>query len=65
MNENLRIKNGSLIRRQIESLQLPEGERRNLLELAATAELVVGAVIWTARRAGDFVGSLSLKPSAR
>jgi len=65
MNENLRGKNGSLIYRRIARANLPESERRNLLELLGTAELIVDGVLWTVRRAGEVWGSLFLKPSAK
>jgi hypothetical protein len=65
MNENLRSKNGSLMYRQIESVNVPESDRRKFLELAGTAELLVNGVVWTARRIGELVGFLTLKPSAK
>jgi hypothetical protein len=65
MNENLRSKNGSLMYRQIESVNLPESDRRNLLRLAGTAELLVGAAVWVARRLKELSGALSLRPSPK
>ena len=65
MNENLRNKNGSLIYRQIQKANVPESERRNLLELVETAELIVNSVMWTAHRVRDLWGSLFLRPSVK
>ena len=65
MNENLRSKNGSLIYRQIATANVPEFERRNLLELVETAELLVNGVIWAVRRLRDAFGILTLRPSAK
>lgn len=65
MNENLRSKNGSLMYRQIATANVPESERRNLLELVETAELLVSGVTWTVRRMREALGLLTLKPSAK
>ena len=65
MNENLRSKNSSLMYEQIEKVNLPESERRNLQEMAGTAELLVDGVAWLAQRVREIVGALSLKPSPK
>jgi hypothetical protein len=65
MNENLRSKNGSLMYEQIEAANLPETDRRNVLELARTAELLVDSVVWIVRRVRELFGILSLRPSPR
>ena len=65
MNENLRSKNGSLMYKQIETANVPESERRNLLELMETAELLVNGVTWTVRRLREAFGFLTLRPSAK
>ena len=65
MNENLRSKNGSLMYKQIETANVPESERRNLLELMETAELVVNGVTWTVRRLREALGFFTLRPSAK
>jgi hypothetical protein len=65
MNENLRSKNGSLMYEQIRTANLPETDRRNLLEMARTAELLVNGAVWVARRARELFGILSLRPSPK
>ena len=65
MNENLRSKNGSLMYRQIQSLNMSESDRRNLLELAGTAELLVNGAVWTARRVRELLAVLTLRPSPK
>ena len=65
MNENLRNKNGSLMHEQIEAANLSETDRRNLRELAGTAELLVDGVVWIVARTKDLLGILSLKPSPK
>ena len=65
MNENLRNKNGSLMYEQIETANLAETDRRNLRELAGTAELLVDGVIWIVGRMKELLGILSLKPSPK
>jgi hypothetical protein len=65
MNENLRSKNGSLMYEQIEAANLPETDRRNLLELAGTAELLVNGAVWIVRRVRELFGILSLRPSPK
>ena len=65
MNENLRNKNGSLMFEQIEAANLPETDRRNLRELAGTAELLVDGAVWIVGRMRELVGILSLKPSPK
>ena len=65
MNENLRNKNGSLMYEQIETANLAETDRRNLRELAGTAEVLVDGVIWIVGRMKELLGVLSLKPSPK
>lgn len=65
MNENLRNKNGSLMYEQIETANLAETDRRNLRELAGTAEVLVDGVIWIVGRMKELLGILSLKPSPK
>ena len=65
MNENLRGKDSSSIYARIEAANLPESERHGALEALATAELVVDAVTWVAKKLTEWTHCLILKPGVR
>ena len=65
MDENLRSKNGSKIYAQIEAANLAESEREAALNALATAEVMVDAAMWVARKFEEMSAHLFLKPGVK
>ena len=65
MNENLRANNGSSMYAHIEAAPMPESERNSALEALEMAEVLVDAVTWVAKKLGELVNFLFLKPGVK
>ena len=65
MNENLRTNDGSGVYAHIETAPMAESERQSALEALEMAEVLVDAFVWVARRFGELVNHLFLKPGVK
>ncbi|MBI3919507.1 MAG: hypothetical protein HY322_21160 [Betaproteobacteria bacterium] len=65
MNENLRANVGSSMYAHIEAAPMPESDRQSALEALEMAEMLVDGFAWVAKRLGELVNHVFLKPGVK
>ena len=65
MNSKYEAKIGSTIYTRIQSLRMPESQRRRALDAMFEADVFVDGIVWVAKKIEQIGGRLFLKPALK